>query len=89
MAYALGSIEQLYTNGVASIMPPELAGAIFIFFFLGIVFLRNMPTIVKIVIGVPSLFIGFSIMGIISFNVLFAIGLGMLFVFALWKLFNR
>jgi len=86
---AFTTIENMYADGIANIIGPQLAGGIFILFFFGIIFLKGLPGMAKIAIGVPVLFIGFSIMGIADFNVLLVIGLGMLFTYALWRVFSR
>ena len=88
MPYAMQSITDLYTNGLATIIDPTMAGALFVLFFIGIIFLRNLPTTAKVAIGLPALFIGFALISP-DFIVLFTLGISMLFVFALWKMFGN
>jgi len=88
MTYAFQAITDLYANGLGNIISPPLAGALFVFFFLGIVFLRGIPTSAKVVIGLPALFIGFALLAS-DFVVLLTVGLGVLFMYALWKMFGN
>jgi hypothetical protein len=87
MTYATSGIEGMFTTGIAAIISPELAGMLFILFFLGIIFLRGLPTTAKVAIGIPALLLGLWMMASPSITALFVLGLGVLFIYAIWKMF--